>query len=127
MADSILPNIQIKVLVSYSPQDSAPHKGLWYFIYQVEIKNHGPEPARLITRHWQIANAEGTISEVHGPGVVGKQPHILPGESFQYTSACPLDSPFGSMSGSYTMITDSGKIFEAPIPAFSLAQPHAIN
>ncbi len=127
MADSIADNIRIHIISTYSPENSDPQRGMWYFFYQVKIANHADQPVRLISRHWKITNAEGVVSEVNGPGVVGKQPHIMPGESFHYTSACPLDSPFGSMHGNYTMISDSGTIFDAKVPSFTLSKPHAVN
>lgn len=127
MAESIADNIKIHTISNYSQQNSTPQQGMWYFFYQIKITNLADQPVRLISRHWKITNAEGIVSEVHGTGVVGQQPHILPGESFQYTSACPLDSPFGSMHGTYTMISDSGIVFDAKIPAFPLTQPHALN
>jgi ApaG protein len=119
--------IQISVETQYAPERSAPLKGFWFFLYRIQIENIGGEPLKLLNRHWIITNAEGQVSEVRGAGVVGQQPRLEPGQGFSYVSACPLNTPFGTMRGSYEMITDDGEEVIVPIPLFHLMQPHALN
>lgn len=119
--------IRIRVRSAYVAERSQPEEDLWFFAYQVHISNEGHETAQLVSRHWIITDANGHVEEVKGPGVVGEQPVLQPGESFEYTSACPLKTPFGTMHGTYQMVTQSGSRFDAEIAPFSLAQPHAIN
>jgi ApaG protein len=119
--------IRIRVISTYVPERSEPEQGLWFFMYDVEIANLGRENAQLISRHWIITDANGQVQEVKGPGVVGKQPSLRPGQSFRYTSGCPLGTCFGTMQGTYRMVTDGGEQFDAEIAPFSLGEPHAIN
>jgi ApaG protein len=126
-SDAITRGIRVRVQSSYVPERSDPEHGSWFFIYTVEIANEGRETAQLVSRHWIITDANGVVREVRGPGVVGEQPTLAPGESFTYTSACPLETPFGTMHGTYQMVTPGGERFDAEIAAFSLGQPHAIN
>lgn len=119
--------IRIRVESTYVPEHSEPEQNQWIFVYRVEISNEGTQTAQLISRHWVITDAHGHVEEVKGPGVVGKQPIIAPGESFEYTSFCPLPTPFGTMHGTYQMVTPDGDGFDAEIAPFSLAEPHAIN
>jgi len=119
--------IRIRVQSAYVPERSTPDQNQWFFIYTVHIANEGHETAQLMTRHWIITDAEGRVREVKGPGVVGEQPVLRPGESFEYTSACPLETPFGTMHGTYQMVTPNGERFDAEIAAFSLGEPNAIN
>jgi len=119
--------IRIQVQSTYIPERSQPEQSQWFFAYNVRIANEGKESTQLISRHWVITDANGHVEEVKGPGVVGKQPILAPGDSFEYTSFCPLPTPFGTMHGSYEMLTSSGKRFAAEIAQFSLAEPHAIN
>jgi len=111
----------------YVPERSQPQQSQWFFVYHVRISNEGTEPAQLVSRHWIITDANGHVEEVKGPGVVGKQPMLGPGEEFEYTSFCPLPTPFGTMHGTYQMVTPDGRTFDAEIAPFSLAEPHAIN
>ena len=120
-------NIRVRVRSNYVPERSAPDQHEWFFIYSVEISNQGAETAQLVSRHWIITDANGTAHEVKGPGVVGEQPVLAPGESFTYTSACPLPTSFGTMHGTYQMVTGDGDHFDAEIAPFSLAEPHAIH
>jgi len=120
-------NIRVRVQSSYVPERSDPERNSWFFIYTVEIANQGTESAQLVSRHWIITDANGAVREVRGPGVVGEQPTLGPGESFTYTSACPLETAFGTMHGTYQMVTRAGERFDAEIAPFSLGQPHAIN
>ena len=119
--------IRIRVRSSYVPERSQPAEGQWFFVYNVQIVNEGAETAQLMSRHWIITNADGHVEEVKGPGVVGKQPILQLGESFEYTSFCPLPTAFGTMQGTYQMVTSGGGSFDATIAPFSLAEPHAIN
>ena len=119
--------IRVRVQSRYVPERSQPAHNEWFFIYTIRISNEGTEPAQLISRHWIITDANGHVEEVKGPGVVGQQPLLAPGESFEYTSACPLRTQFGTMHGTYQMVTDTEAGFNAEIAPFSLAEPHAIN
>lgn len=119
--------VSVRVASAYVPERSAPEHNHWFFIYHVVIRNDGDETVQLISRHWIITDANGQVEEVRGPGVVGEQPTLAPGESFEYASACPLPTPFGTMQGTYQMVTASGETFDAQIAPFSLAEPHAVN
>lgn len=119
--------IRVGVASNYVPERSAPEQNHWFFIYHITISNEGDETVRLVSRHWIITDANGQVEEVKGPGVVGEQPTLEPGASFEYTSACPLPTPFGTMQGTYQMVTADGETFDAQIAPFSLAEPHAIN
>jgi ApaG protein len=121
------PSIQIAVATSYLPEQSKPEAGLYAFAYTITIANAGVRPARLLTRHWIITDANGKVQEVRGQGVVGQQPWLPPGGHFQYTSGTYLETPVGSMEGSYGMVTEHGESFDAPIPAFSLAIPRVLH
>jgi len=99
----------------------------WFFAYTIRIENDGAATVRLLSRHWIITDGNGRVEEVRGPGVVGQQPVLGPGASFEYTSACPLPTPFGVMEGSYQMSTESGERFDVRIAPFSLSEPYAIN
>jgi ApaG protein len=119
--------IRIRVQSRYIPERSEPEQNQWFFAYHVQIINEGTEPAQLVSRHWIITDANGRVEEVKGPGVVGKQPELQPGDAFEYTSFCPLSTSFGTMHGTYQMVTPGGARFDAEIAPFSLAEPHAIN
>jgi len=97
------------------------------FAYTIRITNEGDARVQLVSRHWIIADANGREEEVRGPGVVGEQPVLPPGKFFEYTSGCPLPTPFGSMRGTYQMITSEGESFDAEIAPFALAEPHAVH
>jgi len=96
-------------------------------LYTVQISNESSETVQLLSRHWIITDATGEVQEVRGPGVVGEQPVLAPGESFEYTSGCPLTTPFGSMNGTYQMVTSRGERFDATIAPFTLSEPHALQ
>lgn len=115
--------IQVSVEPFYVDAQSAPEQDRFVFGYRIRITNHGPEPVRLLRRHWRITDGLGRTTEVKGAGVVGKQPTLAPGESFEYTSGAPLPTPSGIMVGSYHMETSAGEPFEVAIPAFSLDAP----
>lgn len=117
--------ISVTVTPRFLPDESSPGDGRYVFAYSVEIINTGPERVQLLSRYWKIVDGKGQVQEVRGAGVIGKQPVLGPGESFSYTSGCPLTTPNGTMEGCYTMATATGDTFEAVIPAFSLDSPHA--
>ena len=118
--------VQVEVHSRYVPERSRPDEGKWFFAYRVRISNSGDERVQLVSRHWIIEDAHGRAEEVRGPGVVGEQPVLDPGASYEYTSFCPLETPFGSMRGSYRMVAASGE-FDAEIAPFALAEPHSIH
>ena len=117
--------ITVKVVPSFLEEDSAPLRDYYFWAYTVDIFNGGKERVQLLSRHWQITDAAGRMQEVRGPGVIGEQPTLEPGESFRYTSGAPLRTPSGIMLGWYTMETEDGETFEVTIPAFSLDSPYA--
>jgi len=127
MSEATTRGIRVKVESEFVPDRSDPHNGEFFFAYHVKIENHGEETVRLLSRHWIITDGMGKEQEVRGPGVVGKQPRLRPGEAFEYTSACPLSTQIGSMHGSYRMVTDGGESFDATIAPFTLAIPGALN
>ena len=113
--------------VHYVAAESRPDDGRYVFAYTMTIANSGTRPATLTHRHWLVTNGAGDVQEVRGEGVVGKQPRIEPGESFRYTSAAVLDTPVGSMHGSYRFVDDDELTFDVAIPAFRLAMPNAVH
>ena len=115
--------IRIEVETAYLDEQSDPKEARYVFSYTITIRNEGVAAARLLTRHWVITDANGKVQEVRGNGVVGEQPHLKPGQGFRYSSGAVLETPVGSMQGSYEMITDEGQRFDAPIPVFRLAMP----
>ena len=117
--------IRITVRPEYLPDQSEPEKGYFVWAYHIAIRNEGRHTVTLLTRHWRIVDARGRVQEVRGAGVVGEQPTLRPGESFEYTSGTPLPTAGGFMGGSYQMQTDDGEIFEVEIPTFSLDVPDA--
>jgi ApaG protein len=119
--------IRVQVQSTYVPERSSPRDGRYFFAYRVQIANAGADRVQLVSRHWIISDGDGKEEHVHGPGVVGEQPVLEPGESFEYTSFCPLRTPIGSMRGSYQMVTADGTAFDAEIAPFSLAVPTALN
>jgi ApaG protein len=119
--------IDVEVETSYVESQSQPDAQRFVFSYTITIRNQGEMSARLMNRHWIITDANGKVQEVRGEGVVGEQPHIKPGESFRYTSGTVLDTPVGTMQGSYDMVDNQGKHFDADIPPFSLAKPGSLH
>ena len=117
----------MRVESALDPERSAPDQNQWFFLYTVTITNQGDETVQLISRHWIITNGDGQVEEVRGPGVVGHQPVLDPGQAFQYTSACPLPTAFGFMQGTYQMLTASGDSFDAEIANFELSEPYSVN
>jgi len=122
-----LHKIRIEVTTSYLESQSDPGEGRYAFAYTVTIANEGQVAAKLLSRHWLITDSNGKTQEVRGPGVVGEQPHLQPGQRFRYSSGALIDSPVGTMHGSYQMQADDGVLFEAPIPAFRLAVPGILH
>lgn len=120
-------DIEIRVVTQYIPEQSTPEDDEHVFAYTITITNAGTETAQLISRHWQITDANDEVLEVRGEGVVGQQPILEPGESYRYTSGTVLKTPVGYMQGSYQMRRESGAEFDAPIPAFSLSLPSALH
>ena len=125
--DKSMYNIQVDVQTQYIPEQSDPQQDRYVFSYTITIRNEGSVAAKLLTRHWIITNADGKTQEVRGDGVVGEQPHLNPGDGFRYTSGTMLETPVGSMQGSYQMLADDGVKFEAEIAPFSLSMPHTIH
>ena len=119
--------IQIDVDTQYLHDQSDPEKDRYVFAYTIGITNHGEEPVKLMKRHWRITDDNNKVEEVKGEGVVGQQPEIPTGQSFQYTSGAIIGTEIGTMQGSYEMLASNGDTFEAPIPAFLLAPPHAVH
>jgi ApaG protein len=122
-SEAVTRGVRVNVRARYSPQNSDPRERRWVFLYTITIANEGSSKVQLVDRHWVITDANGEVDEVKGPGVVGKQPVLSPGESFEYTSACPLGTPFGSMHGSYTMKVNNEETFSAEVAGFALRQP----
>ncbi len=119
--------IDVKVDTLYLPSESDPDSNRYVFAYTITIENQGTVPAQLLTRHWIITDANGKVQEVKGDGVVGEQPHLKPGEGFQYTSGTVLETPIGTMEGSYQMLADDGKSFDAEIKPFTLSAPRVLH
>lgn len=120
-------SIEVEAEPTYIPAQSDPEQNRYVFSYTITIRNTGDIAARLLTRHWVITNANGEVQEVRGEGVVGEQPHLKPGEGYQYTSGSIMETPVGSMRGSYQMIADDDTTFDAEIPTFTLAVPGTLN
>ena len=116
--------IAVSVEPTYLETRSSPDRSQYFWAYRVVIENQGRETVQLLTRHWMITNALGELTEVKGPGVVGEQPVLKPGESFEYTSGVPLNTPSGMMGGAYQMESESGERFDIEIPTFSLDLPN---
>jgi ApaG protein len=125
--DNTIHTIEIEVDTHYLAEQSAPEKGRYAFSYTISITNRGPERVKLLNRHWQITDENAHVEEVRGPGVVGLQPEIDPGQSFQYTSGAVIRTETGTMRGSYEMLRADGLRFQAPIPPFLLSLPHTIH
>lgn len=118
---------RVEVQTNYIAEQSEPDDGRYVFSYTITIENHGKIAAKLLTRHWYITDADGKVQEVQGDGVVGEQPHLNPGDGFRYTSGTVLETPVGSMRGSYHMLADDGTEFDTPIPVFTLSVPNTLH
>ena len=119
--------IRVSVDARFSAEHSAPERQHWFFLYTIRIENKGDLTVQLQTRHWIITDGDGRVEEVRGPGVVGEQPVLMPGESFEYTSGCPLATPFGVMEGSYQMMSEAGERFDVRIAPFTLSEPYTVH
>ncbi len=119
--------IEIKVQTKYVVEQSAPDEDRYVFAYAIRIFHHGGEPCQLLSRHWVITDGAGEVEEVRGEGVVGKQPRLVDGETFEYTSGAILKTPVGTMQGSYRFKSDNGQTFDVPIDVFSLNVPHLVH
>jgi ApaG protein len=126
-SEALTHGVRVRVRARYSPENSSPQESRWFFLYTIEIRNEGDSTVQLLSRHWVITDATEHVEEVRGPGVVGEQPVLAPGEAFEYTSGCPLPTPFGSMHGTYQMVREGGQRFEVEIARFSLMQPGALH
>ena len=119
--------IEVSPMPQFIPEQSDPENDRYIFAYTITIRNIGEVPAQLVSRHWIITDGNNEIQEVRGLGVVGKQPLLQPGESFQYTSGSSLTTPIGTMKGTYQMVAEDGTRFEAPIPEFALSVPRVLH
>jgi len=119
--------IRVTVDARFSPEHSSPERAHWFFLYTITIENTSDLTVQLLTRHWIITDGEGRVEEVQGPGVVGEQPVLMPGESFEYTSGCPLTTPLGPMTGTYQMVTPNGEGFDVEIAKFDLRGPYTVH
>src|ERR1700687_1653999 len=126
-SEAITKNIRVRVRAQYDSSRSSPQQSQWFFLYTVNITNEGIGKVQLMSRHWIINDGMGKVEEVQGPGVVGKQPVLAPGQSFEYTSGCPLTTPFGSMHGTYQMVNQADEKFDIEIAPFTLTEPYSVN
>ena len=126
-SEAVTRGVRVHVESRYDPERSDPSRNQWFFLYSITIANEGADTVQLMTRHWIITDGTGKVEEVRGPGVVGKQPILKPGESFEYTSGCPLTTAFGVMEGTYQMVTDAGELFDARIAPFTLSEPYTVH
>lgn len=126
-SDTVTQGIRIVARSYYIAERSVPKQGQFFFAYKIQISNEGMVPAQLLSRHWIITDGNGQVEHVKGEGVVGQQPRLEPGQSFEYVSACPLGTPVGSMRGTYQMVRDDGSGFDAEIGAFTHSTPDLLN
>jgi ApaG protein len=127
VSTAITNGIRVTVSTVYVPSQSAPTAHRYVFAYTIRIANEGAQTVKLRSRHWIITHGSGKVEEVRGPGVVGQQPVLRPGEHFEYTSGCVLETPRGSMRGTYQMDPGDGRMFDADVAAFNLSMPHSLN
>lgn len=126
-SEAVTSGVRVQVRARYSAEHSSPPQSRWFFLYTITISNEGRSTVQLINRHWTIVDGTGHTEEVHGPGVVGEQPVLEPGQRFEYTSGCPLPTPFGSMAGTFDMARRDGTRFEAEVGLFQLIRPGSIH
>ena len=126
-SEAVTRGVRVQVYSQYDAERSEPAKNQWFFLYTITILNEGTETVQLLTRHWIITDGNGKVEEVRGPGVVGKQPTLKTGESFEYTSGCPLTTPFGLMEGTYQMAGANGEKFDVKIAPFTLSEPYTVH
>jgi ApaG protein len=127
ISEAVTNSIRVEVLSRHSPENSRPMEDDWVFQYTVRITNQGPDTVQLLSRHWIITDALDHIQEVKGPGVVGQQPILAPGESFKYSSWCPLKTPTGTMRGTYQMVRTDGRQFDIEIAPFALKAKQTVH
>ncbi len=126
-SEAVTHGIRVRVVSRYAPDRSDPARRHWFFLYTIEITNESADTVKLLTRHWTITDGDGQVMEVSGPGVVGEQPVLEPGASFEYTSGCPLATPFGMMRGKYRMVNARGETFDVEIAPFTLSEPYTVH
>jgi ApaG protein len=126
-SEAMTNNVRVEVESQFAPDRSQPFENEWFFIYTVRITNEGDDRVQLLSRHWIITDATGHVEEVRGPGVIGEQPVLQPGESFQYTSSCELNTSTGVMRGTYQMVTEEGDHFDVEIAPFALHEPYTVH
>ncbi len=126
-SEAVTAGIRVEVRSEYVEERSDPAQGQWFFVYRIRISNESDREVRLLTRHWVITDAHGREEHVQGPGVVGEQPSIPPGGSYEYSSFCPLDTSFGTMAGSYRMQGPEGELLDVEVAPFTLCEPYAVN
>jgi ApaG protein len=126
-SEAVTQSVRVRVECEYAPDRSAPAARHWFFLYTITIANEGDETVQLMTRHWSITDGNSDMREVRGLGVVGEQPVLPPGESFTYTSGCALTTPFGTMEGTYQMVTPGGESFDVRIAPFTLSEPYTVH
>jgi len=127
MSDAVTHSIRVEVLARHSPENSRPQQGEWVFEYTVRITNQGSDTVQLVSRHWIITDALDHVEDVQGPGVVGEQPILAPGQSFKYSSWCHLKTPTGNMHGTYQMVREGGERFDIEIAPFGLKARYTIH
>jgi ApaG protein len=126
-SETVTDGVRVAVESQFAPERSRPFENHWFFYYTVRITNEGDETVQLLSRHWLITDAIGRTEDIRGPGVVGEQPVLAPGESFQYTSGCPLATSTGVMRGTYQMITADGRQFDVAVAPFALQEPPTVH
>jgi ApaG protein len=126
-SEAVTRGIRVSVEAVYAPEHSQPSQNHWFFLYSIRIANEGEETVQLISRHWLISDGLDRVQEIRGLGVVGQQPVLEPGGSFSYTSGCPLGTPFGSMRGTFQMVTGDGEQFDSVIAPFTLQAPYSVH
>jgi ApaG protein len=126
-SEAVTNNIRVEVESQYVPEKSEPFQNKWLFYYTIRITNEGEETVQLLSRHWIATDSTGHVEEVEGPGVVGEQPVLAPGESFEYTSSWPLKAPVGVLRGTYQMVSENGSHFDVEIAPFGLREPYTVH
>jgi len=126
-SETVTRGVRVSVLSEYSSDRSRPSEEQWFFLYTITITNESQQTVQLVSRHWIITHGNGRVEEIKGPGVVGQQPVLAPGQTFTYTSGCPLPTPFGTMKGTYQMTTQGGDDFEVEIAPFTLSEPYTVH
>jgi ApaG protein len=126
-SEAVTRGVRVRVRCQHAPEQSDPPAGRWFFVYTITITNESDETVQLMTRHWLITDGDNHVQEVKGPGVIGVQPVLEPGQSHTYSSGCPLGTPFGVMEGTYQMVSASGETFDVRIAPFTLSEPYIVH